>query len=103
LKNKDPPVILWDMATTARRRAHIDDTPTPDPISHLRSVPPPPPEPEVDPITEAKMNPLDLRAAVKAKCWDCAGPESCAEAMESIGNCGVGSCPLHAHRPFQRL
>ena len=57
----------------------------------------------MDPITEARLNPLDMRAAVKAKCWDCASPCNSAEAMESIGNCGVGSCPLHPHRPFQRL
>ena len=57
----------------------------------------------LDPIERAKRNPTSLKAAIKAKCWDCcgAGSDGVGETKESIRTCRCLSCPLHSHRPYK--
>lgn len=56
----------------------------------------------LDPIERAKRKPNSLRAAIKAKCWYCAGAGQDPGTREVIRSCTSFGCPLHPHRPFQR-
>lgn len=56
----------------------------------------------VTPTERARRNPRSLRAAVNAKCWDCAGGGQDAGTRRTIAECSVTHCPLHAVRPYQR-
>lgn len=50
----------------------------------------------LDPIEKAKRNPQSLRAAINAKCWDCAYGQ-----RSKIQNCTCNNCPLWNVRPYQ--
>lgn len=53
--------------------------------------------PPKDPIQKAKDNPKSLRAALNAKCWECA----CYQRKE-VTECTAKDCPLWRLRPWQR-
>jgi len=51
----------------------------------------------LDPIEKAKRNPQSLRAAINAKCWDCAYGQ-----RSEIQNCNCTNCPLWNVRPYKK-
>lgn len=50
----------------------------------------------VNPIDKARQNPLSLRKAVTAKCYECMGFEKMA-----VRDCTSPGCPLFNVRPWQ--
>ncbi len=56
----------------------------------------------LDPLTKARRNPMSLRLAINAKCYDCGGQDSDPGWHDRIRHCAVPGCPLYPVRPFQQ-
>jgi hypothetical protein len=56
-----------------------------------------------NPVEQAEANPNSLKAAIKAFCWTCVGADADPGAKFRVRDCGVKSCSLHAHRPWQSV
>lgn len=57
----------------------------------------------LDPIERAKRNPHSLRKAITAACWQCMGCGADPNTRQNIRDCGVPTCALHPHRPWQKV
>lgn len=57
-----------------------------------------------NPIEQALDKPNSLKAAIKAKCWECVGGDHDPGAKFRVRDCAVGArCPLYPHRPWQTV
>lgn len=56
----------------------------------------------LDPLAKAKAKPASLRAAITAKCYDCAGGGQDPNTRRAVRECPVTGCPLWPVRPYQR-
>lgn len=57
-----------------------------------------------NPIEQALDKPNSLKAAIKAKCWECVGGDHDPGAKFRVRDCEVGArCPLYPHRPWQAI
>ena len=54
------------------------------------------------PLERLADNPLSLRAAVNAKCYQCEGEDADPGVKKRIGSCTIRECGLWAVRPYQR-
>lgn len=55
------------------------------------------------PLEKLAENPLSLRRAIDAKCYQCEGEDEDPSVRWRIGNCELTYCALHAVRPHQKL
>ena len=55
----------------------------------------------LDPVERAKKAPNSLMKAIAAHCWQCCGAGADAGTKQSVRDCSVVECALHAHRPWQ--
>lgn len=55
----------------------------------------------LDPIAAAKAKPTSLRLAIRAHCYQCVGTDVDPGYKARVRDCGILSCSLHPHRPWQ--
>lgn len=56
----------------------------------------------LNPLEKLKNNPLSLRCAINAKCYDCIGQDADPDWRGNIRNCVCTDCPLYAVRPYRQ-
>jgi hypothetical protein len=57
----------------------------------------------LDPVEKARRNPKSKTLAIKAHCWECMGAGADPNTKQNIRDCGVTTCALHPHRPWQNV
>lgn len=55
----------------------------------------------LNPVEKAKANPGSVKMAVKAHCWTCSGAGADPGVKLQVRDCGVKTCNLWPHRPWQ--
>ncbi len=55
----------------------------------------------LNPVEKARANPGSVKMAVKAHCWTCCGAGADPGVKLHVRDCGVKSCNLWPHRPWQ--
>jgi hypothetical protein len=56
-----------------------------------------------NPLEKLALNPLSLRAAINAMCYQCEGEDADPGVRRRIGTCPIKTCALWAVRPYQRM